>query len=168
MDLLKFESFRDECNRNLPKVIDEILRTGRRENRCAIGLITTDDFYGFYVTWNFGNQIDVGKYFEWEPEKIGADTSFLYQPLADIVDRCKEIDFCNPSEEKWDFAVSLLTILQEVISQLPNEIFQKNNFKREDIFFFATMGDGDYIYKMLDASSRMFNSQETLEAFGVV
>ena len=82
--------------------------------------------------------------------------------------RCKEIDFCNPSEEKWDFAVSLLTILQEVISQLPNEIFQKNNFKREDIFFFATMGDGDYIYKMLDASSRMFNSQETLEAFGVV
>lgn len=167
MDLQKFEIFRNECNQNLPKVVDEILGTCKHENRCAVGLITTDDFYGFDVTWNYGNDIDTGKYFEWAPDNISADTNFLYQPLVDIVDSCKDIDFCSPSKEKWDFAVSLLTVLQEVIKNLPDEIFQKNNFKREDVLFFATMGDGDYIYEMLDTSIRMFNAQEALEAFGV-
>ena len=120
-------------------------------------MITTDDFYGFYITWDFGNDIDTEEYCEWTPDDISADTSFLYQPLVDIIDNCEDIDFCNPSEEKWDFAVSLLTVLQEVIKQLPDEIFQKNNFKREDVLFFATMGDGDYIYEMLDTSTKMFN-----------
>lgn len=67
MNLLKFESFKNECNENLPKVVDEILSRGKHENHCAIGLITTDDFYGFYVTWDFGDDIDSGKYFEWTP-----------------------------------------------------------------------------------------------------
>lgn len=165
MDLLKFEKFKNECNQNLPKVVDEILNTGKHENHCAIGLITTDDFYGFYVTWNFGNNIDTGEYFKWEPDDISVDTNFLCQSLTDIVDNCEDIDFCSPSKEKWDFAMSLLTVLQEVIRQLPGEIFQKNNFKREDVLFFATMGDGDYIYEMLDTSARMFNTQEALEAF---
>lgn len=168
MDVRKFEKFRNECNHNLSKVVDEILSTGRHENRCAIGLVTTDDFYGFYVTWNFGNDVDAGKYFEWVPDDISADTSFLYQSLVDIVDSCEGIDFCSPSKEKWDFAVSLLTVLQEVIKQIPDEIFQKNNFKKENVFFFATMGDGDYTYEMLDTSAKMFNTQKTLEAFGVM
>ena len=64
--------------------------------------------------------------------------------------------------------MSLLTVLQEVISQLPDEIFLKNNFKREEVLFFATMGDGDYICEMLDTSARMFNVRETLETFGVI
>ncbi len=167
MDLLKFENFRNEYNQNLPKVVDEILNTGKQEPLCAIGLITTDDFYGFYITWDFGNDIDAGNYFEWEPDDIRVDTNFLYQPLVDIVDRCKDIDFCSPSEEKWDFAVSLLTVLQEIINQLPNEIFQKNNFKREDVLFFATMGDGDYVNEMLDTSIKMLNDQKTLEKFKI-
>lgn len=160
MNLLKFESFKNECNENLPKVVDEILSTGKHENHCAIGLITTDDFYGFYVTWDFGDDIDSGKYFEWTPDDISTDTNFLYQPLVDIVDSCKDLDFCNPSKEKWDFAVSLLTVLLEVIRQIPDEVFRKNDFKREDVLFFATMGDGDYMYEMLDASAKMFNAQE--------
>lgn len=168
MDLLIFEKFRNECNQNLPKVVDEILSTGKHEKRCAVGLITTDDFYGFYITWDFGNDIDTGEYFEWAPDDISTDTDFLYQPLVDIIDSCEDIDFCSPSKEKWDFAVSLLTVLQEVISQLPDEIFLKNDFKREDVLFFATMGDGDYIYEMLDTSTKMFNVKETLETFGVV
>lgn len=168
MDLQKFEIFRNGCSQNLPKVVDEILNTCKHENHCAIGLITTDDFYGFYVTWNFGNDIDTGNYFEWSTDDIGLDIDFLYQPLVDIVDSCKDIDFCNPSKEKWDFAMSLLTVLQEVIKNLPDEIFLNNNFKREDVLFFAAMSDGDYICEMLDTSTRMFNTQETLEAFGVV
>lgn len=168
MDLFIFEKFRNECNRNLPEVVDEILSTGKHEERCAVGLITTDDFYGFYITWDFGNEIDIGEYFEWAPDDISSDTNFLYQPLADIIDCCEEIDFCSPSDEKWEFAVSLLTVLQEVINHLPNEIFLKNNFKREDVLFFAAMGDGDYIYEMLNTSARMFNDKETLETFGVI
>ena len=155
MDLLIFEKFRNECNQNLPKVVDEILSTGKHEKRCAVGLITTDDFYGFYITWDFGNDIDTGEYFEWAPDDISTDTDFLYQPLVDIIDSCEDIDFCSPSKEKWDFAVSLLTV------------FLKNDFKREDVLFFATMGDGDYIYEMLDTSTKMFNVKETLETFGV-
>lgn len=167
MDLLRFENFRNACNQNLPKVVDEILSMGKQESRCAIGLITTDDFYGLYATWDFGKDIGVRTYFEWAPGDISADTNFLYQPLVDIVEHCKEIDFCSPSKEKWDFAVSLLTVLQEVIRRLPDEIFQKNNFKKEDVLFFATMSDGDYIDEMLDASVKMFNTQEALEAFGI-
>lgn len=168
MDMHKFDSFRNECDKNLPKVVDEILGLCKRKTRCAVGLITTDDFYGFYATWDFGDNIDIGKYFEWQPEDTGADANFLYQPLADIVDSCENIDFCSPSEEKWDFALSLLTVLREVVGGLPDEIFRKNGFKREDVLFFATMGDGDYVYEMLDASVKMFNSQEVLEAFGIM
>lgn len=49
MDTLIFEKFRRECMEKLPRVIDEILSLGKEENLGAIGFITTDDFYGFYV-----------------------------------------------------------------------------------------------------------------------
>lgn len=169
MDLRKFEDFKNGCIKGFPKVIDEILRKRKKEegSRCAIGLITTDDFYGFYPTWKLGDKVDIREYFEWGGEGIKADTGFLYQPLVDVVESCTEIDFCDPSEEKWDFAVSLLTVLQVVIRELPNEIFQKNHFRREDVLFFATMGDGDYMSEMLETSVKMFNTQETLDAFEV-
>ena len=168
MDTLIFEKFRQECSEKLPKVIDEILSLGKAENLGAIGFITTDDFYGFYVTWDFGNNIDVEEYYEWENDDISEDTNFLYQSLVDIVDGCKEIDFCNPSEEKWDFALTLLTTMENIIKQLPDDIFLKNNFKKENILFFSTMGDGDYMQEMFDVSVKKFNTRETLEVFGVL
>lgn len=160
MDTLIFEKFREECSEKLPKVIDEILSLGKEESLGAIGFITTDDFYGFYVTWDFGDSIDIEEYYDWENDDINADTGFLYQPLVDIVDSCKEIDFCYPSEEKWDFALTLLTTMEQIIKQLPDDIFLKNNFKREDILFFSTMGTGDYMQQMLDVSVKKFNSGE--------
>ena len=169
MDLFKFEGFKNGCIEHLPKVVDEILSKRKKGegSRCAVGLITSDDFYGFYPTWKLGDKVDIREYFEWGGEGISVDTGFLYQPLVDVVDSCTEIDFCNPSEEKWDFAVGLLTVLQAVIRELPIEVFQKNHFRREDVLFFATMGDGDYMGEMLDASVKMFNTRETLEAFEV-
>lgn len=163
MDTLIFEKFRQECSEKLPKVIDEILSLGKGESLGAIGFITTDDFYGFYLTWDFGNNIDIEEYYDWENDDISEDTGFLYQSLVDIVDGCKEIDFCNPSEEKWGFAVTLLTTLSEVIKQLPDDIFLKNNFEKENILFFSTMGTGDYMQEMLDESVKMFNTRETVE-----
>lgn len=91
---------------------------------------------------------------------------FLYQPLVDIVE-ADEIDFCQPSEEKWGFAVELLTVLAETIRGIPDAVFQKNGFQREEVLFFATMSDGDYIQDMLDQSVRLFNSEQTQKAFGL-
>lgn len=34
-------------------------------------------------------------------------------------------------------------------------------------FFFATMGDGDYIDEMIETSVKMFNAKETLEVYGL-
>ncbi len=65
----------------------------------------------------------------------------------------KEIDFCKPSDEKWIFAETLLSVLEKNIKEIPEEIFEKNGFRREDILFFATMGDGDYIEEMLFAET---------------
>lgn len=160
MDVTKFEKFSRDCSKGLPNEIDQILKTAKGQKFCAIGFITTDDFYGCYLSWDCSKNID--EYFEWEN---GAYPDFLYQPLVDIVESCKDIDFCNPSAEKWEFAETLLAVLEQNIKQIPDEIFLKNNFKREDLLFFATMSDGDYIQEMLDASLKMFNTSETLEAY---
>ena len=159
MDITKFETFSQKCSKELPGEINKILEAARGKESCAIGFITVDDFYGFYLTWDYSRNIN--EYYDWEN---GLEPDFLYQPLVDIVEACKDIDFLNPSDEKWDFAQTLLTVLEKNIKQIPDEIFQKNGFKREDILFFATMGDGDYIQEMMDASVKMFNSSETREA----
>lgn len=163
MDITEFEKFEQSCKEGFPKEINHILKLARGKNRCAIGCITTDDFYGCYLTWDYS--CDIEEYYDWEQ---GANPDFLYQPLVDIVEACKEIDFCKPSDEKWEFALTLLTVLDQAIKQLPNEVFSENNFKREDILFFATMSDGDYIQEMLDTSVKMFNSPATLQVYGLI
>lgn len=163
MDRAIFESFSQICARRLPDEIDQILSTAKGEKACAISFITTDDFYGFYLAWNCGNSID--EYYDWEN---GSEPDFLYQPLVDIVEACEDIDFCTRSDEKWEFAKTLLSILEDNIKQIPDEIFQKNGFRREDVLFFSTMSDGDYIQEMLDASLKMLNTPETLEVYGVM
>ena len=153
MDRKRFEKFDLALSENLPKEIGKILKKAKRKKACAIGFITTDDFYGMYLSWEYTHDID--EYYDWEN---GGNPDFLYQPLVDIVDNTKDIDLLRASDEKWDFALTLLTVLEKNIKQLPDEIFSKNGFKREDILFFATMGDGDYVEEMLDASVKMFNS----------
>ena len=153
MDIARFEKFDLACSEKLPKEINKILKKAKGKKACAIGFITTDDFYGMYLSWDYSKNID--EYYDWEN---GSNPDFLYQPLVDIVDTSKDIDFCNASDEKWDFALTLLSVLEKNIKRIPDEVFQKNGFKREDILFFATMSDGDYVEEMLDASVKMFNS----------
>ncbi|MDE6852295.1 MAG: hypothetical protein K2J67_07375 [Lachnospiraceae bacterium] len=162
MDNIKFEKFDQICAEKLPDEIDKILKAAKGEHFCAIGFITTDDFYGFYLSWDYSSNID--EYYDWEN---GLEPDFLYQPLVDVVEACKEIDFCNPSKDKWHFAQMLLTVLEKNLKRIPDEIFRKQDFEREEILFFATMGDGDYVQEMMDASLTMFNSAETLEAYGI-
>lgn len=153
MDITKFEKFSQQCSEYLPKEIEKILNDAKDEKTCAIGFITTDDFYGFYLAWDYSK--DIYEFFEW---KNGLSPAFLYQPLVDIVESCNEIDFCRPSEEKWDFGQTLLSVLDKNIKEIPDELFHKYNFKREDILFFASMSDGDYMDKMLSISEVMFNT----------
>lgn len=162
MDLAVFEGFRQECVKGLPNEVDRILKEARGEEACAIGFITTDDFYGFYLVWDYSR--DLSEYYDWEKS---SDPEFLYQPLVDVVEACKEIDFCNPSEEKWAFAQALLSVLADCVGQIPEEVFQRNGFLREEVLFFATMGDGDYVQEMMEASVKILNAQATLEAYGV-
>ena len=162
MDMEVFKEFSQKCSQELPNEIDKILQNANGEKACAISFITTDDFYGFYIAWDFSTEID--EYYDWEN---GSHPDFLYQPLVDIVEADEEIDFCEPSDEKWNFAETLLSVLEKNIKEIPEEIFEKNGFRREDILFFATMGDGDYIQEMLEASIKMFNSQKTLEEYGL-
>ena len=162
MDTAIFDRFRRECVEKLPDEIDLILQEAKGNPSCAIGFITTDDFYGVYLAWDCGGSID--EYYDWER---GRSPDFLYQPLVDVVDACGDIDFCNPSPEKWGFAQALLAVLNQCIQQIPDEVFVKNGFRREDVLFFATMGAGDYIQDLLDASVKLFTRPETLETFGL-
>lgn len=155
MDITKFEKFSQQCSEYLPKEIEKILNDAKDEKTCTIGFITTDDFYGFYLAWDYSK--DIYEFFEW---KNGLSPAFLYQPLVDIVESCNEIDFCRPSEEKWDFGQTLLSVLDKNIKEIPDELFLKYNFKREDILFFASMSDGDYMDEMLSISEVMFNTSK--------
>lgn len=162
MDIGMFELFGRRCSEELPGELEKILKEARGKEACAIGFITTDDLYGFYLSWNYSR--DVENYYDWGN---GLEPEFLYQPLVDIVEACGEIDFCSPSDEKWEFVLTLLSVLEKSIGQIPEEVFEKNGFKREDILFFAAMSDGDYVREMLDASLKMFNTPETLAAYGI-
>lgn len=162
MDIAVFDKFDQECAEKLPDEINKILKASKGKETCAIGFVTTDDFYGCYLSWDYGNSID--EFYDWEN---GLEPDFLYQPLVDAVETCQDIDFCNPSDEKWEFAQTLLAVLEKNIRQIPDQIFLKNSFKREDILFFAAMSDGDYVQELLDASVKMFNAPETLEAYGL-
>ena len=71
-----------------PNEINNILKMARGKKRCAIGCITTDDFYGCCLSWDYSCEIE--EYYGWEH---GVNPDFLYQPLVDIVETCKEIDF---------------------------------------------------------------------------
>ena len=153
MDTAIFESFENGCIEKLPGEINAILQQADGKKPCAIGFITIDDLYGFYLSWEYTDNIR--EYFQW---RNGAYPDFLYQPIVDIVDS-NDIDLCNPSDEKWDFVKALLSTLERVIKGLPDDVFSKNGFSREDVIFFATMSDGDYVSQMLDESVNMFNSQ---------
>ena len=153
MDISRFERFDLALSENLTDEIGKILKKAKHKKLCTIGFITTDDFYGMYLSYNYSHDID--EYYDW---KKSVNPDFLYQPLVDIVDSTKDIDLLRASDEKWDFAVTLLYVLEKNIRKIPEEVFSKNKFKREDILFFATMGDGDYVEEMLEASVKMFNS----------
>lgn len=160
MDTNRFAEFDRQLKDKLAGTVGEVLEKGVSKglfgggNKIrAIGFITTDDFYGFYLAWSCKKN-DIDRYYDW---KNAIHPPFLYQPLVDVVDATKDIDLLRKSDDKWSFAEALLTVLGENIKALPEELFQKHGCRREDITFFATMSDGDYMQEMLERSLKMFN-----------
>ena len=130
MDMEVFKEFSQKCSQELPNEIDKILQNANGKKACAISFITTDDFYGFYIAWDFSTEID--EYYDWEN---GSHPDFLYQPLVDIVEADEEIDFCEPSDEKWNFAETLLSVLEKNIKEIPEKNL-KRMVSEEKIFCF--------------------------------
>lgn len=161
MDTARFEKFDKALSIELPNAVDNILGTEKGKKPCAVGFITTDDFYGFYLSWEYVSEIY--EYYNW---KNSFESDFLYSPLVAVVDETDDIDLCERSDEKWEFAKALLSVLEKNIKALPDEFFAKNGYKRDDVLFFATMSDGDYVEEMLSESVKMFNSSETLKGYG--
>lgn len=160
MDTDRFAEFDRQLKENLAGAVGEVLEKGIGRglfgggNKIrAIGFITTDDFYGLYLTWS-SKKGNIDRYYDW---KDAIYPPFLYQPLVDVVDNSKDIDLLRKSDEKWGFAEALMKVLGENIIALPEELFQKYSCRREDITFFVTMADGDYIQEMLESSIKMFN-----------
>lgn len=158
----RFLKFRSECSEKLFGAIDGLLGSAD-ERVAAIGFVTTDDFYGFYLTWG-DDSSDIEEFYDWENS---LEPEFLYQPLVDAADSSSDLDLLNKCDEKWNYALSLLGVLRNCILQLPDDVFGKNGYSREDIVFFSTMSTGDYIDEMLEVSLKMFNTEETLKAHGL-
>ncbi len=165
MDKNRFSEFDRQLKERLADTVEEILKKSRtgfigvnKSKVRAIGFVTTDDFYGFYVTWSC-KKCNIDDYYDW---KDALYPPFLYQPLVDIVDSTKDIDLLRKSDEKWEFATALMNVLSENIHALPKELFEKYGCSRDDILFFATMSDGDYMQEMLEFSLQNFNKKETL------
>ena len=162
MEVTRFEKFREGLAAHLPGALDEILKKEKGSDFCEIGFMTTDDFSGCFITWDTSGSID--EFYDWD-EQLEPETDFLYQPLVDVAAACKEIDLCTASPEKWEFAVAYMAVLEASIKALPEEVFTKNGFEREDILFFTTMSDGDDGEEMMNESLRKFNSRETMEIY---
>lgn len=162
MDFLKeLGPFKEGLMTHLPGAVDGILKEAEGKDGCLIGFLTTDDFYGGYLAWDTTGSID--EYYEWD--EYEPETDFLYQPLVDIVDSCKDVDLCNASPEKLAFARALIQVIGEAVRALPEKVFSQNGFRREEVLFFATMSDGDYVEEMMNESLHCFNSEETLDIY---
>ena len=129
MDQAKFQEFSHQCSEGLPNEIDKILKMAKGEKFCAIGLITTDDFYGCYLTWAYSNNID--EYFEWEN---GAHPDFLYDPLVDIIEADEEIDFWNHPMKSGILRKLCFPYWKKISKRYPMKSFKRTAFSEKISF----------------------------------
>ncbi|WP_099222748.1 DUF4303 domain-containing protein [Listeria costaricensis] len=153
-----FADFELKLKENLAGLLGQVLQAEDRVR--YIGFVTTDDFYGAFVTYNQAGENNIWEHFEW---KKGLSPDFLYQPLVDVVEKSEGIDFMVPSMEKWQFAETLIDVFREQLQRLPDEIFTAAGYKRDELIFFMTMSDGDYMDEMLTESVERFNSKEAIQ-----
>jgi len=162
----KFIDFDNELAEKFNGVISEILNGDKDKQVYTIGFITTDDYYGFYITLDYvgpKGERNVDEFTEWDDNAYVGEKGFMYTSIVNVIDAI-DFDFtAKKTKDKWDVATSLMNILAKHIKAIPNEIFTEAGHNREDIFFFATQGDGNYMDEMYAESRKLFNSSETVE-----
>ncbi|MBP1044664.1 DUF4303 domain-containing protein [Enterococcus sp. BWM-S5] len=161
-----FEQFDQELREQLPSVIEEALSAEANDKIYSIAFVTTDDYYGFYVASDHdteNNPHNIWEFFEW---KQAIYPKFLYQTVVEIVES-SPIDFTKRSDEKWNFGQQLMGLLNKHIQSLQSEVFEKHGYQKEDILFFMTMSDGDYMDELLVESVKLFNQSETIEKYQI-
>lgn len=154
----KFTDFERLLKENLADLIAEILCA--KERVTYIGFVTTDDFYGAFVTWNQPQQNNIWEHFEWGR---GLGPNYLYQPLVDVVESNEQINLMESSPEKWRFAEALMDVFHDQLNQLPDTVFMNAGYKRDELIFFMTMSDGDYMDEMIIASVESWNSEKAIQ-----
>ncbi len=154
MDTARFAPFDRACARELPEAVAGILEGWKGKEPPAIGFITTDDFYGCFLAW--GERGDIPNYFSWQD---AACPDFLYRSLVEVVDASRDVDLLQPSKEKWAFALAFLETLAKALRRLPEELFRRRGWSREEVTFFAAQSDGDYVRELLEESLKMLNER---------
>jgi len=164
----KFVCFDNELKEKFNDVISEILKSGNGKQVYIIGFITTDDFYGFYITLDYvGNdgEMNIDEFTEWDHQSYKGDSKFMYTTVVEVID-ATDFDFtASKTKDKWAVATALMNIIAKHIKAIPEEVFTNAGHNREDIFFFATQGDGNYMDEMYVESRKLFNSPATVEKF---
>lgn len=175
-----FDEFKTQLNSVMPKLLGEILSVPLEEKVGGIAFVTSDDFYGIYVPFeteqvlkklmNAGEDKGRWRWFpdEWRYSDANLPSSYrkeLYSNLVAVIEANEEIDFCNPSANKWAFAISYMDAIGDAISNLPESFFETYGYRKQDILFLAAMNDGDYINEMLVESAKKYNSPEKAKAF---
>lgn len=154
----KFTNFEQILKEKLAVLVAQVLQA--KDRITYIGFITTDDFYGAFITWNQAQENNIWESCEW---KADLSSGFLYQPLVDIVENDQEINFMAPCPEKWLFAETLMDVFRDALNQIPEDVFMDAGYKRDEIIFFMTMSDGDYMDEMMITSVELWNSQEAIQ-----
>ena len=163
----KFEKFDNELEEKFNDVISEILKSGNGKQVYTIGFITTDDFYGFYIPYDYmgdNKEMNIDDFYEWSHEYESND-GFMYKSVVNVIETT-DIDFtASKTKDKWMIATALMNIIAKHIKAIPDEIFTDTGHNREDVFFFATQGDGNYMNEMYVTSRYLFNNPATIEKF---
>ena len=111
--------------------------------------------------------MNIDEFTEWDHQAYDgwSNEKFMYTTVVDVIE---EIDFdftARKTKDKWDVATALMNIIARNLKAIPNEVFENTEHNREDIFFFATQGDGNYMDEMYVESRRLFNGAATIEKF---
>jgi len=164
----KFVDFDNELKEKFNGAISEILKSGNGKQVYTIGFITTDDFYGFYTTLDYigdNGEMNIDEFTEWDHQSYKGDAGFMCATIVDVIDKI-DIEFTvGKTKDKWEVATALMNILAKHIKAIPDEVFTKAGHNREDVFFFTTQSDGNYMDEMYVESRKLFNSLETIEKF---
>lgn len=173
MSKFLFNEFKEQLKAIMPEHINEILSAQPQNKIYAIAFVTTDDFYGMYTAYetkekllSLGGAEEINAH-QWSANEwsysMNGPRDIFYDCLVNIAESDHQINLMVPSDEKWGYAVSFLDVVCEAIQSVPQQVFKDNGYSKEEIVFFVTMSDGDYMDEMIIESAKKCNAPATIQ-----